>query len=88
MNKNKVKFIVDLVMFVDFILLAFSGFVLKFILPRGSGKFGATYFFLREDWLTIHDWTSLILIMGLILHLVLNWIWIKSIILSLFRRKK
>jgi len=78
MNRNKIKLLVDIGMFLDFIVLAFSGFVLKFILPRGSGKFGLEFLFSRETWLLIHDWTSLILIVLLISHLILNWAWIKS----------
>jgi len=78
MNKNKIKLLVDVGMFIDFLLLAFSGFVLKFMLPRGSGKLGGEFIFSRETWLLIHDWTSIILIILLISHLILNWLWIKS----------
>ncbi len=87
-EKNLIKLWVDIVMFVDFIILAFSGFVLKFILPRGSGKLGSDFFFLREEWLMIHDWTSLILVVLLVIHLILNWIWIKSMILCFFKKNK
>jgi cytochrome b subunit of formate dehydrogenase len=82
-----VKLIVDILMFVDFLVLAVTGFVLRFILPRGSGKFGGRFIFLREDWHFIHDWTSVILICLLILHLLLNWQWIKFMILGLFKKK-
>jgi len=78
MDRIKIKLWVDIGMFLDFFILAFSGFVLKFILPRGSGKLGGEFIFLREEWLFIHDWTSLILVILLIFHLILNWPWIKS----------
>jgi len=78
MNKNKVKLLVDVLMFIDFLIIAFSGFVLWFVLPRGSGRLGNEFIFYRETWLGIHDWTGVILIILLILHLILNWQWIKS----------
>jgi len=86
MDKNKIKLWVDILMFLDFLVLATSGFVLKFILPRGSGKLGADFLFLREDWLAFHDWTSAILVVLLLVHLILNWAWIKCTILGLFKK--
>lgn len=86
MNINKSKFIVDVLMFVDFVLLAVSGFVLWWALPRGSG--GIPFFFLdRGEWLRMHDVTSIILVVLILVHLILNWNWIKCMILGLFGGK-
>ncbi len=89
MEKPKIKYIVDALMFLDFLALAFSGFVLKFILPRGSGRlFGETSFIglYRENWLTMHDITSLGIVILLIIHLLLNWTWIKCMTLGLCKK--
>ena len=86
MNIPKTKFIVDLLMFVDFLVIAISGFVLWFVLPRGSGRLGESFIFLRENWLTIHNWSAVLLIFFLILHLILNWSWIKGMFKSLLRK--
>ena len=66
-------------MFLDFLALAISGFVLWFVVPRGSGKLGASFIFLRETWLSIHDVTSVIVVVLILIHLILNWAWIKSV---------
>lgn len=78
MNKNNVKFIVDILMFIDFLIIAVSGFILWLVLPRGSGRLENSFIFLREDWLFMHNWGSVLLIILIIIHLVLNWNWIKS----------
>ncbi|MBU0893982.1 MAG: DUF4405 domain-containing protein [Nanoarchaeota archaeon] len=83
MNKNQVKFTIDLLMFIDFLLIAISGFILWLVLPRGGGKLGNLFIFLREDWLFIHHWTSVLLIILIIIHLLLNWIWIKNMFLRI-----
>lgn len=88
MNKNKLKFWVDILMFLDFLLVSISGFVLWLVLPRGSGKFGESFIFSREQWLWLHDWSSVILITLILIHLILNWIWIKSMFFGLFRKKE
>ena len=87
MNKTKVKFIIDLAMFLDFLIIAISGFVLWFVLPRGSGKIGNSFIFLREEWIFVHDWSSVLLIALLFIHLFLNWGWIKNLFRLVFRQK-
>lgn len=87
MNLNKVKFWNDVLMFLDFLLLAGSGFVLKFILPRGAGRLGDNFILLREEWLAIHNWTSVVLIVLLLIHLILNFNWIVAMLKSVFTRQ-
>jgi len=77
MDRNKIKFLVDLLMFISFIILSISGFILWLVLPRGSGKIGAGFILLREEWLSIHAWLSVLLIILIFIHLLLNWCWVK-----------
>jgi len=86
MNRNKIKFIVDVLMFVDFLIVALSGFVLWRILPRGSGKAGNSFWFLREDWLAMHDWGAVLLVFFILVHLILNWVWIRSMFKFVFKK--
>ncbi|MBS3088995.1 DUF4405 domain-containing protein [Candidatus Pacearchaeota archaeon] len=79
MNKLKLKFLVDVLMFFSFLTTAVSGFVLWLVLPRGSGRAGNVFIFFRETWLLIHDWFSVLLVILILFHLVLNWGWIKSV---------
>ena len=78
MNKNNLKFLVDVFMFFNFIIIAISGFILWLVIPRGSGKLGASFILLRETWIFLHNWVSVLLIILIIIHLLLNWVWIKS----------
>jgi cytochrome b subunit of formate dehydrogenase len=87
MEKARFKLLVDVLMFIDFILLAFSGFVLKFALPRGSGRLGASFILEREDWLSMHNITAIIITILIVIHLIMNWVWIKNMIKSLFVNK-
>ena len=85
MDKNKIKFTVDFLMFINFLIIAVSGFILGLVLPSGSGRLGNSFIFLREDWLFIHNLGSVLLTLLIVVHLILNWIWIKSIFKSIFR---
>ena len=69
----KKKFIIDILMFLDFLAVAISGFVL-WLVPKGSGK---------GVWLFIHDYSSVLLIILLLIHLILNWNWIKAMFKNL-----
>ena len=88
MEKVKVKFIVDVLMFLDFLVLAFSGFVLWKILKHDGFHFRESFIFPRWQWITIHDWTALILVILILIHLLLNWIWIKCMVIGLFKKSK
>jgi len=88
MNKNKIKFVTDIIIFINFLLITISGFILWFVLPRGSGKIGNSFIFLREIWLSMHNLGSVLLVILIIIHLILNWTWIKSMFRSMFVGKR
>lgn len=80
MASAKTNAIVDILAGIAFLVSAISGLVLKFILPRGSGKIGLIFLGIaRENWLLIHDVSSIALILLVIIHLLLHWQWIKCI---------
>ena len=91
MKRVTVNFIVDSVSFVDFALLAITGFILKFVLPSGTGGLGREIHngsgrehikellsMSRHDWGKIHFYLSVIFVLLMILHIVLHWSWIKN----------
>jgi len=86
MNINFKKFIVDILMFLDFVVVAVSGFILWFILPRGNQKIFKSFIFLREEWIFIHDWASVLLIIFLLAHFFLNWNWIRAMFRNYFSK--
>ena len=86
MDKNKTKFWIDFCMFISFLIIAISGFVLWLVLPRGSGKLGNGFIFLRETWILIHNWFSVLLIILILIHLILNYTWIKYMLKNMFKK--
>jgi len=88
MSRNKLKLAVDILMFLVFLIIAFSGFVLWLILPSGGGRLAGSFVFLREEWLFIHNWFSVLLIFLVLVHLFLNWIWIKNMFKVFFKKTK
>lgn len=88
MKKNEIKYLVDLVSLLAFVVLVVSGFVLWFALPRGGGRqSGSVYLgIVRNDWIAIHDWTGVLLIISIGIHLLLNLKWIVSMTKTIFLR--
>lgn len=85
MNKTKINILVDILAGIVFLFSAFSGIVLKFFLPRGSGRLGGTFLNLsREFWISLHDVFSIFLIVLVLVHLILHWKWI----LNIFKKGK
>ena len=76
MNKAKLNYWLDAAIGVTFLLSAISGLV--FLLPvglsSGSGILGLSY----QAWDDLHIWSSLAMIAGVLVHLVLHWRWIIS----------
>jgi len=81
MKKNEIRYIVDIVSLVSFIIIMVSGFVLWFVLPRGAGRLGGNLLLgiARHDWITIHNWSSIIFTPAIGIHLLLNLKWIVKI---------
>ena len=73
-----------------FLLQVFSGFVLWLAISRGDGFRGGRgadqppgqeefLALTRGDWIDIHQWTAVALLVIIGLHLILNWRWIFSV---------
>jgi hypothetical protein len=95
LNKANTNYWVDLIIAIGFIFSAASGLVL-FFSPSAGGyqggrnlAYGEDFLLLsRHQWTTLHDWSSIVMISGGFLHLVLHWRWIKCMTKKLFRRSK
>ena len=91
MSKVKLNYLVDAVIGVAFILSAISGMVFLF---AGSGGYqgGRNPGFRtemlglsRSTWSDLHTWTSLVMIAGALIHLLLHWKWIVCMTGRLFK---
>lgn len=90
MKRITINFLVDLIGFIDLLFLSFTGLVMKYTLPPGSGGHGRgfrggrepaeiRYLFSmdRHEWGRIHFYLAVFFIILMIIHIVLHWNWIK-----------
>jgi len=102
-KRMTVNFIIDLAGFIDLLGLIFTGFIIKYVLPPGSGG-GHGYGYrggrgpaegirelwsmTRHEWGDIHFYMSVIFVVLMLIHLALHWTWIKCYFKSLFSFSK
>jgi hypothetical protein len=90
MDKTKINFVIDALMFLCLMAIAGLGFLMKYILPPGrevwriyGRNLDLTWLgWDRHDWGSIHLYLAFTLLGLLIIHLILHW----SMILGLFAR--
>jgi hypothetical protein len=98
MKRPTMNFIVDFVGLVNLMCLAFSGFIMKFILPPGTGGLGRGYrggrgqgeeiktlwSLSRHEWGDVHFYLAVLFLVLILVHIILHWNWIKCYTRSLF----
>lgn len=97
MKRGTLNFIVDLVSFIDLLGLAFTGFIMKYVLPPGSGGHGLGFrggrgageikylwSMTRHEWGDIHFYLAVLFVTLIVVHIILHWSWIKGYFKSLF----
>lgn len=91
MKRTTFNFIVDFLSFISLLGLIFTGIVIGFILPPGTGGGqGSTeeawdlWTLTRHEWGGIHFITGIVFVVLMLVHLVLHWTWIKCYFKSLF----
>lgn len=78
MRKSALKYLVDVLLFVDMSSIAVIGLLLGFVIPKGRIH-GVEKSFLglhRHGWGDIHLYLSLFLLVLLALHIWLNWAYV------------
>jgi|APSaa5957512622_1039677.scaffolds.fasta_scaffold247060_2 hypothetical protein len=83
MSLGKKKLVVDVLLFVDFLVLAISGFIMSIFLPAYQKSGQKSFILPRQVWYNIHDKAAWIFLFLVIIHLILSWGWIKQ---NIFRR--
>ena len=82
MRRITINALVDIGCLITFIPSLISGLVLYLVLPEGGGRGSgwATYVGIpRNQWVAMHDYTSLLFAALLILHLLLHWKFFRNI---------
>jgi hypothetical protein len=94
MSRPRLNLLIDVAAFISAVVMAATGFLLRYVLPPGSGRLESTglgwgaarrpitllWGLTREEWGGIHFWSAVILMTILSLHLVLHWGWIVCMI--------
>ncbi|MBA7644133.1 hypothetical protein ES703_51870 [subsurface metagenome] len=97
MKRSSLNFIIDLVALLNLLGLAFTGFIMKYILPPGTGGRGRLlheglggehikqlWSMTRHEWGSIHFYLALLFVILMIVHIILHWGWLKNYFKSLF----
>jgi len=76
MKKNRINFWTNILTFINFIFVIFTGVLLREFPAELSGTtlLGAV----RKDWVDLHWMLSLLLLLFIFAHLVLHWGWAKG----------
>ena len=77
-RKPTALWIVNVVSFIFFVFLCLTGLINWFILPRGSGGRGGILASMRHFSIEVHEWTAVLFMMVIVLHLLLHWSYIKA----------
>ncbi len=80
MNRTLTNIIIDIIAAFLFLGMIATGYLLRFPLPPGSNKTLSLWGFTRHQWGDVHFWISLGLLLALLVHLVLHWNWIVTVI--------
>jgi len=82
MKKTTLRVIVDLIMFASMCFLAGTGLLIHYrLVPGYRGGHGLSLFGLtRHEWGTYHLWVAYLLLFLALVHLVLNFAFIKNVI--------
>lgn len=70
--------IVNIVSFGLLILLGTTGLLNWFFLPKGYEARGSFLVSLRHFFVTVHEWTALLFLFMIAIHISLHWSYIKS----------
>jgi len=92
MKKTTWKYLVDTLLFISFIGIAFIGILMAFFLAEGptSQARDSEKYFLglhRHQWGDIHLYLSLAFTALVVIHLILEWNWIKGKTRKLFKKE-
>ncbi len=69
---------VNVLSFILFVLLSVTGLLNWLVIPRGYEARGSVLVSVRHFLITIHEWTALIFMIMIAIHIILHWTYIKS----------
>jgi hypothetical protein len=88
MNRSLLNLIIDLLAASCLLVMAATGYVLRFPMPPSTNRTHELWSLSRHEWGTIHSWASLGLLAILVVHVALHWPWIVTMISRRFTHTK
>jgi len=88
MKKTDWQYLIDTILFLCIIGIAFIGFLMGLVIPKGPTAAESAKYFLelhRHQWGNIHFYLSIAFTVLVIIHLILNWKWIKGKARQIFK---
>lgn len=81
MRRNALNFTIDALFFLAMLAMAWTGVIMRFILPpgsggRGGGMHGTLWGWSRHDWGDLHFWLAVTGVALLLVHVLLHWSWV------------
>lgn len=76
--KQAQLWIVNLVSFVLFFLLAITGLINWLVLPHGGGRRGGLLLDARHLLRDVHAWLAVLFLVAVVVHLLLHWPYIRT----------
>jgi len=89
MKKTDWQYLVDTLLFICIVGIAFIGFLLGLFLPKGPNAPETAKYFLglhRHQWGNVHFYLSIAFVILVVIHLLLSWNWIKGKARQLFKK--
>lgn len=91
MNKVKLLFVVDLMGFLSFLVVAFTGFYRWLYLSRvvaQTPQEAMKLISVGNDMRFVHDWAAVLLTIVICIHVLLHLPWIKNAFKIVFKKKE
>jgi len=82
-TRSAINLLVDAFSLIMFIALVMTGTLLVFVLPPGSRQ-ASLWGMTRHEWGDVHFWIAISMIALIVVHLVLHWGWVCSMIVRVF----
>lgn len=73
MYKNKLNFWIDIIIFVDVLIVIFSGILIVWVLNKGIWLY-TNFIFSKDLWILFYNWSVILLIIFVLIRLSLDFI--------------
>ena len=91
LRKVTQNYVLFVLLFLLGLFQAVSGFIMWLAVPhvgggsKGAGSTATFWSLTRDNWIDLHDWVAVALLVVVIIHIILHWKWIVYMTKSYFR---